>query len=74
MPLRTGAGGYGGMTTLSTDQRQSPYHPHKTLLKYKNFKLNKMVIKCIDCHSEWEHEIGDPWKSAPEVCGEEKET
>ena len=66
--FRGGSGGYGGITTMNTDQRQSPYHPHRSLLKYRNYMLGKMVVKCLDCHQEWEHPLGDPWGSAPVEC------
>ena len=68
MALRGGAAGYGGITSMNMDQRESPYYTHNPLLKYRNYKLNKMVVKCLSCHEEWEHDLGNPWSSGPEKC------
>ena len=69
--LRGGAGGYGGCTSMNSEQRTSPYHPHKgPIVKYISNKTTPatMHVECISCRKKWTHLKGDPWGSGPEVC------
>jgi len=68
MALRGGAGGYGGITSLNTDQKESPYHPHQVLSKVRDYKENKVFVKCLTCGQTWSHPIGDMWGYQPEEC------
>jgi len=63
---KSGAGGYGGITTLNQDQRQSRYHPHKTFVRYKDYAHDMYVVKCLDCGETWSHGWTERW--APEEC------
>ena len=71
-----GAGGYGGISTFNTDQRGSPYEPHKgPIVKYTSYDRPGPAYvrcECIHCRKKWEHVKGEPWGSAPEVCDKEK--
>jgi hypothetical protein len=67
-----GAGGYGGVNSLSTEQRQGKFHPHTSIFVYKLHPISK--IKCLTCKEEWfENEPipakckKDQWQSAEEI-------
>ena len=71
--LRGGKGGYGGITSMNSDQRTSPYHPHKgPFTKYILYNGptpgGDVVVLCGSCGKEWQHPKGDPWGSGPGVC------
>jgi hypothetical protein len=44
-----GAGGYGGISTMNQDQRQGPFHPHKSISKYYKSLDDIWWIKCLHC-------------------------
>ena len=73
MALRGGAGGYGGITTMNSDQRESPYYPHQVLSKVRDYKENKVFVKCLTCGQTWSHPIGDYWGYQPETCNAQEE-
>jgi hypothetical protein len=46
---RTGAGGYGGISTMNQDQRQGPFHPHKSISRHYESLKDIWWIKCLHC-------------------------
>ena len=70
--LRGGIGGYGGITTMNSDQRTSPYHPHKgPIVKFNSYEKPgpiRVIVTCSYCKQKWEHIKGEPWGSAPGEC------
>ena len=71
--MKTGAGGYGGITTLNTDQRQGKYFPHKDIFITRQHP--NIYIKCFTCKYSWcDGDIvpaickkKDDWVSAEEI-------
>jgi len=70
--MRTGAGGYGGSSTMNQDQRGGKWHPHNGTSQYRDRMTNKVLLKCVVCKAEWtltdeqyfKRETGD----MPSVC------
>lgn len=69
---RGGSGGYGAVWSLNSEQRTSPYHPHKgPITKFHSYEKPGpawMIVNCGACKQKWEHIKGEPWGSAPEEC------
>ena len=71
--MREGAGGYGGITTLNTDQRQGKYFPHKDIFITRQHP--DVYIKCFTCKATWAEgdkipaicKKKDDWVSAEEI-------
>jgi len=67
--FRTGAGGYGGISTMNQDQRAGKYDPHRVVSVLKNFLFDQIHIRCHICGQEWIHPRGTP--TCPPICKSE---
>lgn len=56
----TGAGGYGGISTLNQRDVRPRYAPHMTIFKYVDHMMGAVEIKCLDCGMMWSHPRGNP--------------
>lgn len=53
--MKTGKGGYGGITTMNTDQREGRYGEHLTISRF--VRADGLIeAKCLDCGEEWLHD------------------
>jgi len=66
MEFRGGAGGYGGITTMNTEQRTGRYSPHLAVSKITDYLTDTVHVTCLTCGEKWEHPRSVP--SAPDVC------
>ena len=66
MEFRGGAGGYGGITTMNTEQRSGRYSPHLAVSKITDYLTDTVHVTCLACGEKWEHPRSVP--SAPDVC------
>ena len=53
-----GKGGYGGISTMNTDQREGRYKPHNNVTLYTRYSDNVVEVSCRDCGQKWEHTRG----------------
>jgi hypothetical protein len=63
--LRGGAGGYGGIISLNTENRVSAYSPH-TVVTETSYTYDHVYVKCLKCGETWFHPRGS--KFAPSRC------
>ena len=52
---QTGAGGYGGISTLNIHDVRSRYAPHMTIVTIVDHINNQVGVKCLDCGVKWTH-------------------
>ena len=64
--FRGGAGGYGGISTMNTDQRTGRYSPHLAVSKITDYLTDTVNVTCLTCGEKWEHPRSAP--SAPNIC------
>ncbi len=63
-----GAGGFGGITSDRTDQRQGPHWPHRNVSKFENYSTDEVQAFCFDCGQRWTYSRSDPWGAGPGTC------
>jgi hypothetical protein len=60
--LLKGVGGFGGTTTMNTDQREGWYGQH-AVVSTTDYMQDITFCHCIKCELRWTHSRGD--RSAP---------
>ena len=63
----TGAGGYGGISTLNQRDVRPKYSPHMAISTTINHMAGCIMVKCLNCRQEWSHMRGEQ-TNTPEVC------
>ena len=52
---KTGAGGYGGISTQNQDQRGPRYGKHTLISTVQNMLNATVLVTCLKCGEVWEH-------------------
>lgn len=64
--LKHGIGGYGGISTLNTDQRGPRYGPHILISREVDMFRDIVHVTCLTCGEVWEHPRGE--RTWPTKC------
>ena len=66
----TGAGGYGGISTLNQRNVRPRYSPHMAISITVDHMAGSVMVKCLNCKQEWFHLRGPQGKqdNTPARC------